>query len=119
VRNPAQSSLTPISSVGLTSAAAARNNSTQTSTFQRSARAAPARMRQGSHTASQIFPADIFDWPSRRSSKTIGCSAMRQHARLSPYFISTRKAYPSETLSSSASFSSASRRRQRNPEVAS
>src|ERR1700743_2352328 len=48
------------------------------------------RILHGIQKASQILPADIFDWPSRRSSKAIGCSVMRLPRRTSRYFNSTR-----------------------------
>ncbi len=51
----------------------------------------PRRRRQTIQRASATMPPDILDWPTRRSSKTIGTSTMRRPARWTRYFISIWK----------------------------
>ena len=60
---------------------------------------------------------DTFEWPCRRSTKTIETSPMRAPWRRASWRVSMRNAYPLEIRRSSGMRPSASRRQQRKPLV--
>ena len=73
--------------------------------------------RHGVKNDSRITPPEIFEAPTRRSTKMIGTSPTVQPASRARNSVSTWNDYPSDVMLSSGIRAMASRRQQRKPAV--